>query len=321
VSTSGSVIASVSSNQALVYQEGLSGVYAQLAWYDRSGRLQGNLGSPGDRLRPTLSHSGRTLAADVLDASQGTASRDIWLLDLGRNVESRFTFGPGNDRWAVWSPDDRRLAFFSDDDAGTAVFMKETTGTAPEEVLYRANSSYLPTDWSRDGRFLALQGLVSGGATGWDIWVYSFEEKATKPFLQGHYAETSGKFSPDGRWLAYASDESGSSEVYVQPFPGPGSKSQVSIAGGMQPRWRGDGHELYYREPSGRFMAVPVTVRAGSFEAGTPQPLFDLRPIAGPGTHYDVTGDGQRFIVSVPARAEGASPLTLVLNWPALLQR
>jgi eukaryotic-like serine/threonine-protein kinase len=321
VSTSGSVIASVSSNQALVYQEGQSGVYAQLAWYDRSGRLLGNLGSPGDRLRPRLSHGGRTVAADVLDTSQGTASRDLWLFDVGRNVGSRFTFGPGNERWAVWSPDDRRLAFFSNDSAGTALFAKEATGTAPEEVLYRSDNSYLPTDWSRDGRLLALQTLIVSGTTGWDVWIYSFEDKAPKPFLQGPYAETSAVFSPDGRWLAYASDESGRSEVYVQPFPGPGAKSQVSTAGGMQPRWREDGRELLYREPSGRFMTVPVTLRAGSFEAGTPHLLFELRPTSTPGTHYDVTADGQRFVVSVPVQAEGASPLTLVLNWPALLQR
>jgi Tol biopolymer transport system component/predicted Ser/Thr protein kinase len=320
VSTSGSVIASVSSTQALLYQEGQSGVYAQLGWYDRSGRPLGDLGSPGDRLRPVVSHSGRTVAADLLDSSQGTASRDIWLFDPGRKVGSRFTFGPGNDRWAAWSPDDRRIAFFSDDDKGTALFIKETTGTAPEEVLYRSDNSFLPTDWSRDGRFLALQAVVRG-TTGWDIWVYSFADKAPKPFLQGPYVETAAVFSPDSRWLAYASDESGRSEVYVQPFPGPGAKTPVSTAGGGQPRWRGDGRELFYREPSGRFMAVPVTLGAGSFEAGTPQPLFALRANATPGTHYDVTADGQRFVVSVPVQAEGTSPLTLVLNWPALLLR
>ena len=173
-------------------------------------------------------------------------------------------------------------------------------------------------DWSPDDRFLALQSLIPRMKTGFDIWIYSFEEKAPRPFLQSQYAETAAVFSPDGRWLAYASDESGRPEVYVQPFPGPGSKSQVSTAAGGQPRWRRDGRELFYREPSGRFMAVPATVRGGSFEVGTPQPLFELRANT-PGTQYDVTADGQRFIVSVPLHAEGTSPLTLVLNWPALL--
>ena len=182
------------------------------------------------------------------------------------------------------------------------------------------DSNHLPSDWSSDGRFLALQSLVAG-KRGWDIWIYSFEEKAARPFLESAYAETAPVFSPDAGWLAYASDESGRFEVYVQPFPGPGSKSQVSTAGGWQPRWRRDGRELFYREPGGRFMAVPVTVTAGSFDAGTPQPLFELRPTATPGTQYDVTADGQRFIVGVPVHPEGTSPLTLVTNWPALLQR
>ena len=320
VSTSASTVASVSGNQVLVYQEGLSGVHAQLAWFDRSGRHLDDLGPAGDRLRPSLSHDGRRVAADVLDPSQGAASRDVWLFDLGRNLGTRFTFTAGNERWVVWSPDDQRVVFFSNDDAGPAVFMKRTTGTAPEEVLFRGDASHLPIDWSRDGRFLSLQ-VLRGGATGWDVWTYSFEDKALRPFLQGPYAETSGVFSPDGRWLAYASDESGRFEVYVQPFPGPGAKLQVSTAAGVQPRWRGDGRELFYREPSGRFMAVPVTVRDGALEAGAPHPLFELRANSTPGTQYDVTADGQRFIVSVPVQAEGASPLTLVLNWPALLQR
>ena len=151
--------------------------------------------------------------------------------------------------------------------------------------------------------------------------MYSFEEQAARPFLQSAYAETSPRFSPDGRWIAYASDESGRSEVYVQPFPGPGAKSQVSTTGGEQPRWRRDGKELFYREASGRFMVVPTTLRAGSFEAGAPQPLFEARANTTTGTHYDVTADGQKFIVSVPRGADGASALTLVLNWPALLLR
>jgi Tol biopolymer transport system component len=213
------------------------------------------------------------------------------------------------------------VVYSSNDATGPAVFQKPTTGTAAAEVLFRTDINHLPTDWSADGRLLALQSFSPGSKTTWDVWTYSFGDKTVKPFAQSAYAETGASFSPDGRWLAYASDESGRSEVYVQPFPGPGSKSRVSTAAGGQPRWRRDGRELFYREPAGRFMAVPVTARGGTFEAGTPQPLFEVRANPTPGTQYDVTGDGQRFIVSVPARAEGASPLTLVLNWPALLQR
>ena len=185
----------------------------------------------------------------------------------------------------------------------------------------RTEYNALPTDWSLDGRFLALQALVPRARTTWDVYTYSFEERAVRPFAHSDYVESGAAFSPDGRWLAYTSDESGRAEVYVQPFPGGGSKSRVSNAGGAQPRWRGDGREVFYRDPDGRFMAVPVSVPDGAFVAGTPRPLFAVRANPTPGTHYDVTRDGQRFIASVPVEPEGASPLTLVLNWPALLQR
>ena len=320
VTTSGSTVASVSGTRALVYQEAL-GVHAQLTWFDRGGRLLGELGSPGDWLRPSLSHDGRRLLADIWDPGQARSSRDIWIFETGRSVPTRFTFEPGNDRWGTWSPDDRRIVYSSALEGSPNVFVKEATGTAAAERLFRTEDNHLPAHWSPDGRFLALQTLVRGGRTGWDIFVYSFEEQAARPFLQSAYAETSPRFSPDGRWIAYASDESGRSEVYVQPFPGPGAKSQVSTTGGGQPRWRRDGKELFYREASGRFMAVPTTVRAGSFEAGAPQPLFEARANTTTGTHYDVTADGQKFIVSVPGGADGASALTLVLNWPALLLR
>ena len=125
---------------------------------------------------------------------------------------------------------------------------------------------------------LALQTLVPGSNTSWDVWIYSFEEKEAKPFLQSTYQEAGAVFSPDGRWLAYASDESGRTEVYVQAFPGPGAKTRVSTAAGGHPRWRRDGRELFYREPVGTFMAVPITVRDGTLEAGKPQPLFSCAP-------------------------------------------
>ena len=141
----------------------------------------------------------------------------------------------------------------------------------PAEVLFRTDVNHLATDWSPDGRFLALQSLVPGLETTWDIWTYSFEQKAAKPFVQSAYAEVAGAFSPDGRWLAYASDESGRSEVYVQPFPGPGSKSRVSTAGGVAAALaRGTAARSSTGSRGGRFMAVPVTARDGAFDAGTP---------------------------------------------------
>jgi len=321
LTTAGMNIASVADTQALVYQEGLSGANAELQWLDRAGRVLGGVGHAGDRLRPRISPDGRRLAADALDPEHPASSRDIWIFDVGRGVETRFTFDAGNERWPTWSPDGGRIVYSSNDDTGPVVYQKAATGTGPAELLFRSDINHLPTDWSTDGRFLALQSLVPGTRTTWDLYTYSFEEKATRPFAQTGYAEMGGVFSPDGRWLAYSSDESGRSEVYVQPFPGPGSKARVSNGGGAQPRWRGDGREVFYREQTGKVVAVPVAVRDGAFEVGTPQTLFATRMNPTPGTQFDVTRDGQRFIVSVPVETEGASPLTLVLNWPALLQR
>jgi Tol biopolymer transport system component/predicted Ser/Thr protein kinase len=321
VTTLGSTVASVSGTQALVYQEGHSDFNAQLTWFDRGGRVLGNLGPPGDRVRPSLSHDGRRLATDVMDSAQVRSSRDVWIFEPGRAAPMRFTSGLGNERWAVWSPDDRRIAYSSASEGNTRVLTRESSGTMAAEELIETRDNHLPAHWSPDGRFLALQTLVRGGGTGWDVFVYSFEEKTARPVVQSAWAEMTPQFSPDGRWIAYASDESGRPEVYVQPFPGPGARSQVSAAGGTQPRWRRDSRELFYREPTGRFMAVPIADGAGSFEAGAPQALFEARTPTTPGAHYDVTADGQRFIASVPLGAEDASPLTLVLNWPSLLRR
>jgi Tol biopolymer transport system component len=321
VTTLGSVVASVAGSKALVYQQGLSEFNAQLTWFDRRGRPLEDLGPPGDRLRPSLSHDGRRLAADILDPSTRASLRDLWLFEPGRSVPTRFTFESGNDRWPAWSPDDRRIAYSSGAGGKIRVLVKETTGTADPELLFTTERSDLPAHWSQDGRFLALQTLVGVGRTHWDVLVYSFADKVVRPFLQTQYAEMTPQFSPDARWMAYASDESGKAEVYVQRFPGPGRKFQISTAGGGQPRWRRDGKELFYREVNGRLMAVPVTLGAASLEAGAPQPLFDVRAITTPGIQYDVTADGQKFIVSVPVGEEGGSPLTLVLNWPALLGR
>jgi Tol biopolymer transport system component/predicted Ser/Thr protein kinase len=320
VTTSGSTIASVAGTRALVYQEGASEAHARLTWFDRSGRRLAELGTPGDWMRPSLSPDGRRVVADVVDKARGGSARDLWIFEGERGVPTRFTREPTTERWGAWSPDGRRVAFASSGADTLSVLVQETTGTADAKALFTSAAYHLPAHWSGDGRFLALQTLARELATGWDVSVYSFAEREVRPLLDASYSEGSPQFSPDGRWLAYASDESGRSEIYVQPFPGPGAKTRVSGAGGDQPRWRRDGREIFYREPGGRFMAVPVSARDGTFVAGAPAALFAARTNTSAGIHYDVTGDGQRFIVNVPAAAETASPLTLVLDWPALLQ-
>ena len=172
------------------------------------------------------------------------------------------------------------------------------------------------TYWSPDGRFLVLQTFGIGSNAAWDLSILSIADGKLTPFRSSAFSETAGDFSPDGRWIAYFSNESGRFEVYVQPFPGPGGRWQVSNAGGETPRWRSDGRELYYIAPGGRLMAVEVKTSGGGFEAGTPRFLFQTTLRRLPGAQYDPSPDGQRFLVNL-AEEDLSLPATVVLNLPA----
>jgi len=184
-----------------------------------------------------------------------------------------------------------------------------------EEFLVQAGSLTVPTDWSTDGRFLAYQAIDSKTKTGWDLAFYSPAENKTYVFLSTLAAEVMGRFSPDGRWLAYTSDESGRPEVYVQPFPGHGGKWQISTAGGGQPVWNRNGKELFYASADNKLMAVDVKADS-SFEVGTPRALFDVHLKSINGWKYDISPDGQRFLANTVIEVK-ANPITLVLNWAA----
>ena len=182
-------------------------------------------------------------------------------------------------------------------------------------------------DWSPDGRFILF--AVTAPKTGLDLWVLPlFGDRKPLPFLQTPFNESPGQFSPDGRWIAYSSDESGRYEVYVTPFPGPGGKWQVSTASGDWPRWRRDGKEIFYVAPAdNKLMAAAVNGRGSAFEVGAVRPLFETR-VAGPpsvrpgqGRMYDISPDGQRFLVNTVAEEAASAPITLVVNWPALLKQ
>jgi Tol biopolymer transport system component len=250
----------------------------------------------------------------------------VWLLDLERDgLPTRFTFDPANDVAPVWSPDGSRVVFSSDRKGKLDLYQKASAGVGGEEVLLADEGNNVSANWSPDGRFL-LYDRVGLNA---DMWVLPLAgDRKPFPFLRTSANEFDGHFSPDGRWVAYRSDESGRAEVYVVPFGGTGSasgaKRQVSTGGGNFPRWRKDGREIFYvtSPPDATLMAAAVTARDTAFDVGTVERLFALRLPATQGLFYDVSPDGRRFLVNMPPEVTTApAPITVVVNWTAGLRR
>ncbi len=317
---------SVSQNGVLVYQTGASASRTRLHWRDRSGKLVGTVGNDAPQyISSRLSPDGERLVTSLPDSN---GQLDLWLFDTKRLVWTRFTFDKGTDRFPVWSPDGKTIAFSSDRNKHSNIYQRSSNGEGAEELLLKSNLEKFPTDWSRDGKFLALNAFDPKGAFSNDIWILPMTPKGSsdrKPFafLQTEFSETRAAFSPDGRWIAYQSDESGRDEVYIRPFPGPGGKWQVSTGGGTRPRWRGDGKELFYMTGSNmtgnnfRLMSVNVRLGSSTVEVSSAQPLFENRITSAGGKDlYDVTQDGKLFLVENSMGGGGQAPLTMVINWP-----
>jgi serine/threonine protein kinase/Tol biopolymer transport system component len=308
----GLVVFSVSGNGLLAYQAGSSTAKTQLVWLDRSGKQIDVLTSQGSYFSPRISHDGQRVAVESRDAQQNP---DVWIHDLSRRVGARFTFNPGLESSPVWSPDDRRIVFASSRTTTADLYEKNVTG-GNERVVFSADSRKEPTDWSPDGRFIVFQHQAKEGSEKIDLWIYSFGERKAVPLFASQFNEVDGRFSPDGRWMAYVSDESKRYEVYVQAFPSSGSKWQISATGGFQPRWSGDGKELFYLSLERKMMSVEVQT-SPSFQAGNPQPLFEVRIPNISFGQYDVSSDGERFLMNLPAADQQTTPITLVTNWSA----
>jgi eukaryotic-like serine/threonine-protein kinase len=310
---------SVSPSGVVAYRSGSTSQNAQLTWFDRQGKISSTVGQPG-------LYQGIAVAPDGMHAAArdaiGQGPGDIWTFDFARGVRTRLTFRQSQDSYPVWSPDGSRIAFFAVD----ALFEKASSGAGEEKVLYqRAGESLLPTSWSRDGRFLLCNTI---GAPN-DLLVPPLEgDRKLVGLLHTQFNEVEGVFSPDMRWIAYASDESGRPEIYVRPFVAVGpsgapalgdGKWQVSRDGAVQgPKWRADGKEIIFGAPDGALMAVDVDGSGAAFQMSTPQRLFTLPPNASLG---DVSADGKRFLMAVPASQNGQTPITVILNWPALLKK
>jgi len=314
---------SVSQGGVLVYSSGgTTGAY-QLAWTDRSGKVVSPAGPVGTYGDFRLSPDEKKIAFDKTEAN----NQDIWVMDLARGVTSRLTFDPGQDNMPMWSFDGLHI-LYANRRSGTFdlydLYSKAPTGAGQEELLVKMGTiNGWGTSWSRDGRFLMYVNRAADSKTGYDLWVApQFGDGKPFPYLQTQFDEMDGAFSPDGRWVAYQSNESGRNEIYVQAFPLSGAKFQVSTGGGLEPAWRNDGSELFFRSADGNLMAVPVKSGA-AFEVGVPKSLFPLA-VAGGGSgrrSYAASSDGQRFLVAANSGSEKSIPFTVVLNWPAGLKK
>jgi serine/threonine protein kinase/Tol biopolymer transport system component len=316
---------SAAGNGVLVYDTSVRNTDQQPGWFDRAGKQLALLGSPGSYLSAALAPDETRVA--VARVERQTRASDIWLLDLARGAEQRFTLDQASDLFPLWSPDGSRLAWTSMRESVAGIYQKATNGAGEEELLFRSSHQKHPTDWSKDGRFLLFQD--SAPKTKWDIWMLPLAappsgERQPLPFAQTPANETSARLSPDGRWIAWTSDESGNNEVYVQAFQPSGQPAggrwQISSKGGDQPRWRRDGKELFYLARDGKLMAVAVTAGA-TFTAGAPQELFDLRGLRAMGGNYAAAGDGRRFLITTSLEETSAAPFTVMLNWAAGLSR
>ncbi|HEX9725670.1 MAG TPA: protein kinase [Vicinamibacteria bacterium] len=287
----------------------------RLAWADPNGEIDRSEGDPAEIFSTDLSPDGRWLAMQM-DAGSG---QDIWVRDLVRGVTSRFTFGEGREQSPIWSPDGQRIAFAMEGKGDFDLAVKTVAGGNDEILLERENRQY-PSSWSPDGRSLLFYELHPD--TAWDVWVLPLdgEDREPKPFLNTPFVEVRARFSPDGRWVAYESDESGRGEIYARSFSGTGGKWQISTGGGTEPQWSRDGRALYYIAPDLKMMQVSVQT-GEAFEAGIPEPIFavGLRPIT-TGNRFLLAADG-RFLLLSSLREKSTPPTTLVLNWIAELGR
>jgi len=317
-----SALFSVSENGVLLYQPRSASGIAQLGWFDRSGKQTGSLGTPGDQSNPRISPDGKRVALDIIDPQTG--NMDIWVYESSGGIATRLTSDPAFDSLPSWSPDGKQIVFNSTRKGYSDLYQKAASGAGEETLLQsELGRTKYPTDWSRDGQFILYQAVDA--TTNLELWVLpTGGSRKPIPFIKTTFGVSHGQFSPDGRWVAYASNESGKWEIYVAPFPGRGGNWKVSTAGGSEPRWRRDGKELFYLAPDGALMAIEVK-EGPTFDAGVAKPLFQTQVRQQVSSvdlfSYDVSADGQRFLVNTDVGDVTSPALTIVLNWAAELKK
>ena len=309
---------SVSSTGILAYRALPSTSTNQMTWFNRDGKTLGTVGQPDVYATPALSPDGAKLAVSV--GQQPSA--DIWAYDLKRGTSSRLTFNTAYDVNPVWSPDGSQIYFSSTRSPAWGIFKKAADGLGnTEPVLDSGKQDKSLNDVSRDGRYAIYDTVQSGPL---QLWAFPLTGSG-QPFayVQGSFDHRSGQFSPNGHYLAYASNETGRFEVYVQTFPQHTGRWEISTAGGEEPMWRSDGKELYYLAPDDSLMAVDVNTSSTAFEAGTPKELFKapLVPLSYWRNLYVPSADGQRFLMITPSSQAKPEPITMVVNWQEMLKQ
>jgi Tol biopolymer transport system component len=312
----GGAFFSVSPSGNLVYLRGSANAgLAELAWVDRAGRDLSRLAPPANYYSPRLSHDGRKVAVDRSDPISGEG--DIWVFDVARTLGDRVTSNPLNETSPAWSNDDSYLYWTSSVGAprSGAIHGRRLDGTGTEETLLQNENRIAPLDVSHDGRTLLFQRRIPGSATLGRLQLLSLPDRKVSPWPSTSGGESYGRISPDGHWIALVSGETGQDEVYVERFPQGGEKWRVSAAGGTGAAWRGDGRELYFYSPDHYLMSATFRAQPGP-ELGVPVPLFHTQLRSwGSNAFFDVTSDGQRFLLDRPVRADARSALTLEQGW------
>ncbi len=302
------------SDGTLVYQPDASTHGSQLVWYGRDGHVLGKLGELDQYRELRLSPDGHRLAVTI-----GDPGGSIWIYDLARGVRARYTFGGIGDRAGTWSPDGTQIAFSRSQGGGANIFVISSNAAGTEKPLFVADKLKRPTDWSPDGKHI----LFMQSPVGFGVWVLPLSgEIQPQPFLPPQITAFEAMFSPDGHWVAYASQESGRTEVYVTQFPGPNGKWQISNNGGRGPRWRRDGKAIFYWAEDHTLREAQVEMSGSHLQVNAVHPLFKVSMPDDPAgtTPYDVTADGQRFIVNTTSDVED-QPLTLITNWTSRLRK
>jgi eukaryotic-like serine/threonine-protein kinase len=309
---------SVSSDTVLVIQTGKGAVLSQLTWFDRNGKPVGRAGATGSYGNVRLSPDGRRVAVDQTNPDGRNV--DILILEPDGVATTRLTFDPSAHSTPIWSPNGKQILFSWNRKFGAQLYLKPTDGSGSEEEAADLGAGFPVNtwDWSRDGKYVLVR-------KGNELWYLSWPERVARPLLQAKWTVQNAQFSPDGRWMAYTSNETGNMEIYVSPFPSANGKWQVSSAGGEEPRWRQDGKELFYLSAEGKMMAVAVT-KGASFKAEAPVALFQTerrrQPVSSFAVFsYDVSGDGQRFLIITKVDEANAAPLSVFLNWASEMEK